>query len=58
MQILSTFDVTPDGPFPGEDYIDRQAMNKCARDTEFTFTPLAETWQGEGDRLVICMRSR
>ena len=56
-RVLNTFVVIPDGPFPGDDYIDTQASSNCAREYDFFYAPSAESWQ-LGNRRVTCLMSR
>ena len=57
IRILNSFELTADGPFPGDDYIDIQASSRCAREYNYIVPPTAETWL-QGDRVVICGISR
>ena len=52
IQILNTFEVTEDGPFPGHAYIDSEAFDKCDIESNFIFPPTVESWPG--GRVVIC----
>jgi len=51
--VVNTFSLS-DGPFPGDVSIQSQADRHCGANANNFYPPTAESWQGIGDRLVIC----
>ena len=56
-QVLNSFVVEATGTFPGDDYFDQQASQKCNRTYSHFNYPTEETWL-LGDRTVICLQER
>lgn len=56
-RILNSFTLQNRDVFPGENYIDQQAVQNCERGYEFIYPPSRESWV-LGDRIVICVVGR
>jgi len=54
---LSSFVVTLDGDYPGQDYFVAQAGSICDPSTGFYLFPMLETW-AVGDRVIACIQVR
>jgi hypothetical protein len=57
-QALTRFEVPNNDQFPGVAYVDAQVELRCAAETEFVYSPNSDSWDVEGDRLVICSRGK
>ena len=55
-QVIGQFLIPLDDAFPGEDYVEAIANQKCDDSSDFYYSPIAETWD-LGDRAIICVKS-
>ncbi|GEM_PF-7125664 len=56
-RVISSFELSTNGLFPGGDFIDDEAVKNCPREFEFIFAPTVDSWP-LGDRLVTCIIGR
>ena len=54
LQVINTFVVQGDGPYPGDDYVQSQTEQGCGAHSDLYFGPSNESWD-LGDRTVICV---
>ena len=55
-QVTNLFPVPQDSGYPGDDYFQLQAEQKCDAPWDYYVPPDVESWTW-GDRIVICLRS-
>ena len=53
-RVTSRFEITGRGSFPGEDFIEQEAHQRCEEPYDIYIPPTPETWES-GDRLVLCL---
>lgn len=53
-RVTNRFELDESGSFPGEEYIDQQAYERCKEPYDWYFPPSSESWQ-LGDRAVLCV---
>ncbi len=53
-RVTNRFEITRSGSFPGEDFIDQEAYERCEEPYDFYLFPSSETWT-YGDRVVLCI---
>ena len=56
-QVISKFEISGDGPYPGDSYIEDEVQANCSPGFEFFYSPDVGSWAW-GDRLVTCIVSR
>ena len=56
-RVLSSFVVSLDGDYPGDDYFTNEADRRCGRLTTFFLSPHPDSWEF-GDRSVMCLQDR
>ena len=54
-RVLNSFDVAQSGGYPGENFLEQIANDRCRTETTGFHFPAAETWS-LGDRKVICLQ--
>ena len=50
-----SFVLTPNGKFPGESWLDSNALAHCARGADDSFYPTKTVWDA-GSRVVVCLQ--
>ena len=53
-RVVNSFSLA-DGPFPGDVYVESQADSDCGVDANNFYSPTVESWEGFGDRRVVCV---
>ncbi len=53
-RVTNRFDVTDSGAFPGDDFINKQAFERCNEPYDFYLRPSEESWK-LGDKAVLCI---
>ncbi len=55
IEVVGTFEITGYDEFPGEAAVDFAATQQCDPSSTGYIGPTQESWDGAGDRVVICL---